>query len=157
MSTVAGDGPAAAYMQSRVCAQPLPRSGMDARLRHWAKRAQPAEVPAGIQSAYSSAAKPFDGSARAWNLETMSGATQGSTDGDSSPAEGAPTQLEQLFHANVSVQRRGVIALPSALRERYLLDEPGAQVEVTERPDGVIELRPTVPVAATDAWFWSQQ
>lgn len=61
------------------------------------------------------------------------------------------------FHAFLSIQRRGLIALPLYLRERYHLDEPGAQVEVTERvEDGVIELRPNVAVPAKEAWFWDE-
>ena len=35
------------------------------------------------------------------------------------------------------------------------LTHPGAQVEVTEREDGVIELRPRVPIPASQAWFWT--
>ena len=58
------------------------------------------------------------------------------------------------FHGFVSVQARGLVALPAAIRKRYRLDEPGAQVEITERADGVLELRPAVAVPASDAWFW---
>ncbi|MCV2490729.1 AbrB/MazE/SpoVT family DNA-binding domain-containing protein [Geodermatophilus sp. YIM 151500] len=47
-------------------------------------------------------------------------------------------------HAYVTVQRRGTVALPPALRHKHHLDEPGAQVEITEREDGVLELRPLV-------------
>ncbi|GGH43917.1 AbrB/MazE/SpoVT family DNA-binding domain-containing protein [Microbacterium album] len=61
------------------------------------------------------------------------------------------------FHGYVSVQRRGVIALPAELRQRLHLDEPGAQLEVTERPDGVVELRPSLPVPADQAWFWTER
>src|SRR3954454_7247856 len=46
----------------------------------------------------------------------------------------------------IAVQGRGTIALPPDLRKRYGLDVPGAQVEVVERDDGVIELRPHVPI-----------
>jgi bifunctional DNA-binding transcriptional regulator/antitoxin component of YhaV-PrlF toxin-antitoxin module len=49
-----------------------------------------------------------------------------------------------------------VIALPSELRQRLHLDEPGAQVEITERADGVLELRAALPVPAEQAWFWTQ-
>ncbi len=35
--------------------------------------------------------------------------------------------------------------------------EPGAQVKVVERDDGVIELHPHVPVPADQAWFWAQR
>lgn len=57
----------------------------------------------------------------------------------------------------VTVQRRGVISLPSSLRRRHHLDEPGAQLEITERDDGVIELRPQVPVPADQRWFWTER
>lgn len=58
------------------------------------------------------------------------------------------------IHEVVAVQSRGLIALPAALRRKYQLDQAGAQVELTERADGVIELRPMVAVPATQAWFW---
>ncbi|MFD4422573.1 AbrB/MazE/SpoVT family DNA-binding domain-containing protein [Agromyces sp. NPDC058484] len=61
------------------------------------------------------------------------------------------------FHGYVGVQRRGLIALPTELRRRLHLDEPGAQLEVTERPDGVVELRPSLPVSADQAWFWTER
>lgn len=61
------------------------------------------------------------------------------------------------FHGFLAVQRRGTVALPPALRARYHLDMPGAQVEITERSDGVLELRPVVAVAATEAWFWDER
>ena len=55
------------------------------------------------------------------------------------------------------MQGRGVLSLPAELRRRTHLDEPGAQVEITEREDGVIELRPTLPVPAEQAWFWTEE
>lgn len=61
------------------------------------------------------------------------------------------------FHGFVTMQGRGTVALPAAVRKRYRLDEPGAQVEITEREDGVLELRPTVAVPATEAWFWTER
>lgn len=61
------------------------------------------------------------------------------------------------WHGYVGVQRRGVIALPRDVRKRMHLDEPGAQLEVTERDDGVLELRPALPVPADQAWFWTQE
>jgi bifunctional DNA-binding transcriptional regulator/antitoxin component of YhaV-PrlF toxin-antitoxin module len=61
------------------------------------------------------------------------------------------------YHGYVGVQRRGVIALPADLRQRLHLDEPGAQLEITERADGVLELRPALPVPADQAWFWTEQ
>lgn len=61
------------------------------------------------------------------------------------------------FHGFLSVQSRGTVALPPELRRRYGLDRPGAQVEITEREDGVLEVRPLVAVPATQAWFWSAE
>ena len=55
----------------------------------------------------------------------------------------------------VSVRDRGQISLPAAIRKHYHLDEPGAQVEIFER-DGEIVLRPMLPVAADQAWAWSE-
>ena len=57
----------------------------------------------------------------------------------------------------VAVQKRGVISLPADVRKRHHLDEPGAQVEVSEREDGVIELRPQVAVPADQRWFWTER
>ena len=47
--------------------------------------------------------------------------------------------------------------MPAELRRRYQLDQPGAQVEISEREDGVLELRPTFAVPASQAWFWSDE
>lgn len=60
------------------------------------------------------------------------------------------------FHGFVSVQSRGLIALPKTVRAKYRLDDPGAQVELTEREDGVIELRPALAIPATEKWFWEE-
>lgn len=57
----------------------------------------------------------------------------------------------------IPIQGRGTVTLPADLRRRHHLDAPGAQLEVTERPDGVIELRPHVSVPADQAWFWSER
>ena len=57
----------------------------------------------------------------------------------------------------LGIQGRGTIALPADLRRRHHLDEPGAQVEVVERADGVIELHPSLPVAADQRWFWTER
>jgi len=56
----------------------------------------------------------------------------------------------------VTVQGRGLIAIPPAIRRRFGLDHPGAQVEVIER-DGEIVLRPQVAVPADQAWFWTER
>ncbi len=61
------------------------------------------------------------------------------------------------FRSFVTVQSRGLVALPPALRAKYHLDRPGAQVEIIERADGVFELRPQVAVPATQAWFWTDE
>jgi bifunctional DNA-binding transcriptional regulator/antitoxin component of YhaV-PrlF toxin-antitoxin module len=57
----------------------------------------------------------------------------------------------------VAVQSRGTIALPVDLRRRLHLDEPGAQVQIIEREDGLVELRSVLPVAADQRWFWSER
>ncbi|TWE10484.1 AbrB/MazE/SpoVT family DNA-binding domain-containing protein [Rudaeicoccus suwonensis] len=57
----------------------------------------------------------------------------------------------------VGVQSRGTVALPADIRRRLHLDEPGAQLEITERADGVIELRPALPVPADQRWFWAER
>ena len=62
--------------------------------------------------------------------------------------------MSSLFHAYLSPQGRGVVTLPAALRKRLHLDQPGAQLEIIERPDGVFELRSALPVPAGEAWFW---
>ncbi|MDQ1414033.1 MAG: hypothetical protein QOE07_2621 [Acidimicrobiaceae bacterium] len=56
----------------------------------------------------------------------------------------------------VTVQGRGLIAIPTAIRRRFGLDQPGAQVEVFER-EGEIVLRPHVAVPADQAWFWTER
>lgn len=61
------------------------------------------------------------------------------------------------FHGYLSVQSRGVVALPAGLRRRLGLDEPGAQLEITERDDGVLEMRAAVPVPADQKWFWTKR
>lgn len=55
----------------------------------------------------------------------------------------------------VPSRREGYGVLPRGVRSRHGLDVPGAQVEVVEREDGVIELHPHVPVPADQAWFWT--
>jgi bifunctional DNA-binding transcriptional regulator/antitoxin component of YhaV-PrlF toxin-antitoxin module len=46
----------------------------------------------------------------------------------------------------LTLQARGTLAIPPAVRRRLGLDRPGAQVEMVEREDGVLELRPHVPM-----------
>lgn len=57
----------------------------------------------------------------------------------------------------VALQGRGLIALPADLRRRHQLDQPGAQVEVRERADGVIELHPLAAVPVDQQWFWTEK
>jgi hypothetical protein len=57
----------------------------------------------------------------------------------------------------VGVQSRGVFALPADLRKRHGLDQPGAQVRIVERDDGVIELHPQLAIPADQAWFWTER
>ncbi|MDX6699237.1 MAG: hypothetical protein QOE65_2634 [Solirubrobacteraceae bacterium] len=57
----------------------------------------------------------------------------------------------------LTLRERGVLTLPADVRRRHKLDAAGAQVELTERPDGVIELRPQVAVPADQAWFWDER
>ena len=47
----------------------------------------------------------------------------------------------ETYHGFISLQTRGVLALPPEVRKRLLLDSPGAQVQV--------------PVPASQAWFWT--
>jgi bifunctional DNA-binding transcriptional regulator/antitoxin component of YhaV-PrlF toxin-antitoxin module len=60
------------------------------------------------------------------------------------------------YHGYLAIQGRGTVALPPELRRKYRLDQAGAQVEITERDDGVIELRPALPVPVDEMWFWSE-
>jgi len=58
---------------------------------------------------------------------------------------------------HLALQHRGLLALPADLRRRHHLDQPGAQVHVIERDDGVIELRALAAVPAVQAWFWTKR
>lgn len=57
----------------------------------------------------------------------------------------------------ITLQARGLLALPVELRKRYRLDEPGAQLELIEREDGVLELHPHAAVPVDQAWFWTPE
>jgi len=61
------------------------------------------------------------------------------------------------FHGYLTVQGRGTVSLPPELRKKYQLDQAGAQVEITERGDGVLELRAVLPIPVTEAWFWEER
>lgn len=58
---------------------------------------------------------------------------------------------------HLTVQGRGTVALPADVRRRHHLDEPGSQVRLVEREDGVLELHPLVSVPADQAWFWTER
>lgn len=62
-----------------------------------------------------------------------------------------------ITHRYLGIQGRGTIALPADVRRRLHLDEPGAQLEMVERADGVIELRAALPVPADQLWFWTDR
>lgn len=62
-----------------------------------------------------------------------------------------------LFHGFIPLQARGVFTLPAEIRRRRRLDQPGVQLEITEREDGVLEVRPVVAVDADQAWFWTKE
>lgn len=72
-------------------------------------------------------------------------------------ADTGPVSPTERFHSYLAVQARGTISLPPALRKKYRLDQAGAQVEITEREDGVLELRSVLPVPATESWFWDER
>jgi len=55
---------------------------------------------------------------------------------------------------SVRLTQRGTLTLPKSLRER-LPDE--TIFLVTERDDGVIELRPRILIDPSQAWFWSKK
>ncbi|MGH8827532.1 MAG: AbrB/MazE/SpoVT family DNA-binding domain-containing protein [Jiangellaceae bacterium] len=50
--------------------------------------------------------------------------------------------------------KNGTVTIPAALRRRFGLDKPGAQVEIVVR-GGEIVLVPHVAVPADQAWFWT--
>ena len=54
----------------------------------------------------------------------------------------------------VQMNERGTVTIPRQLRRR---GPPGDLFEVVLRDDGVYELRPQVPVDASQAWFWSKR
>ena len=62
-----------------------------------------------------------------------------------------------IEHRYLGVQGRGTVALPADVRRRLHLDQPGAQLEMTERAGGVIEVRAALPVPADQRWFWAER
>ena len=57
----------------------------------------------------------------------------------------------------VTLQGRGNLTIPADLRRSLHLDQPGAMAELTVRADGVLEIRPKVPVDADQSWFWTER
>jgi AbrB family looped-hinge helix DNA binding protein len=65
--------------------------------------------------------------------------------------------MTDRYRGVIQVRERGVMTLPSELRRRLGLDGGDVHLEVVEREDGVIELRPSVVVPVDQAWFWSER
>src|SRR3972149_11880338 len=59
--------------------------------------------------------------------------------------------------SSASAHPGGTVPRPASLRRRLPLDEPGAQIEIVEQADGRVELRPVLPVAADQRWFWTKR
>jgi hypothetical protein len=58
----------------------------------------------------------------------------------------------------VPISKRGVMSLPAALRRRFKLDTPGAQVEVqVDEEAQEIRLRPHIAIPVDQAWFWTPE
>ena len=56
----------------------------------------------------------------------------------------------------MTIQERGVVAIPADLRRRYNLN-PGDQLEIVEAEDGHLELIPLVAIPASQQWFWTER
>jgi bifunctional DNA-binding transcriptional regulator/antitoxin component of YhaV-PrlF toxin-antitoxin module len=65
--------------------------------------------------------------------------------------------MDMMARTFITIQARGSLVLPADIRRRHHLDAPGAQVEVIEREDGVIELHPHIAVPSDQSWFWTQR
>jgi bifunctional DNA-binding transcriptional regulator/antitoxin component of YhaV-PrlF toxin-antitoxin module len=78
-------------------------------------------------------------------------------DGNTAVKDTCDMIRSERFHGYLAVQGRGTVSLPPELRKKYQLDQAGAQVEITEREDGVLELRAVLPIPATEAWFWEER
>jgi len=69
-------------------------------------------------------------------------------------AAGAEADRDERY---VTIQGRGTLTIPADIRRLLHLDQPGAMAQLTVRADGVLEVRATVPVAADQAWFWTDR
>ncbi len=56
----------------------------------------------------------------------------------------------------VTMQSRGLITIPTAIRRHFGLYKPGIQLEMIER-EGEIVLRPHVPIPADQAWYRAER
>jgi bifunctional DNA-binding transcriptional regulator/antitoxin component of YhaV-PrlF toxin-antitoxin module len=65
--------------------------------------------------------------------------------------------LQSMKTHLITVQARGTVALPVALRRRLHIDQPDSQIKLIEHDDGRIELIPLVAVPADQAWFWTDR
>jgi hypothetical protein len=64
-------------------------------------------------------------------------------DGVAALPHAAGMAVDDHFRGFLTMQARGVLALPPEVRRRWHLDRPGAQV------------RPHLPVPVTQDWFWA--
>ena len=65
--------------------------------------------------------------------------------------------MVERYVAVASLEEGGVITLPAELLRRLRLDEEGVRLEMVERDDGVVELRPSIVIPADQKWFWTEQ
>jgi AbrB family looped-hinge helix DNA binding protein len=52
--------------------------------------------------------------------------------------------------------KNGTVTIPAAIRRKFGLNRPGAQVEIVVRENEIV-LLPHVAVPADQAWFWSPE
>ena len=96
---------------------------------------------------------PLDSLAAKRYTEAMAATRKTST--RSKPGQTRTPNVRECLY--IGLQSRGVFALPADVRKRHRLDEPGAQLRVVERDDGVIELHPQLAIPAEQAWFWDER
>lgn len=52
--------------------------------------------------------------------------------------------------------RNGTVTIPAAVRRKFGLDKPGAQVEIVVHDDTIV-LVPHAAIPADQMWFWSKE
>lgn len=52
--------------------------------------------------------------------------------------------------------RNGTVTIPAAVRRKFGLDKPGAQVEIVVHEDSIV-LVPHAAIPADQMWFWSKE